>query len=65
MLTGPRTVSGQTLDEIAWRFYGKTTGCVELILEANPNLSKQPTILPSGLIIQLPDIPASLAFQGC
>lgn len=54
-----RTVEGQTLDEVAWRFYGKTTGCVELILEANPGLSKQAPILPSGLIIHLPEIPAS------
>ncbi|WP_420864440.1 tail protein X [Zooshikella ganghwensis] len=52
-----RTTQGQTLDEIAWRYYGHTDTVVENILEANPGLAKLPTILPSGTIINLPDIP--------
>lgn len=51
-----RTVQGETISHIAWREYGVSSGTVELILEANPNLCQLPAILPMNTLIQLPDI---------
>lgn len=52
------TRSGDMLDEIVWRVYGRTAGVVEQVLEANREirLSLQPPTLPAGLIITLPAI---------
>jgi phage tail protein X len=45
------------LDAICYRYYGEQVGAVELVLEANQNLSRQPELLPAGLLITLPDLP--------
>ncbi|WP_421780705.1 tail protein X [Kiloniella litopenaei] len=44
------------IDAICFKYYGFHQGTVELVLEANPGLAKQPSILPVGLVIELPDI---------
>lgn len=46
-----------TVDAICWREYGRSTGVVERILEANPHLSEFGPFIPMGTKIQLPDIP--------
>lgn len=53
------TREGDMLDDIAWRHYGYHAGTVEAILEANRDLSAHPPMLPAGLIITLPDMPAA------
>ncbi|MHA3078826.1 tail protein X [Acinetobacter sp. ANC 5502] len=51
-------VQGDTIDLICWRYYGRTAGIVEAVLEANPFLSEQAPILELGTPIFLPDLPA-------
>jgi phage tail protein X len=45
------------LDDICWRFYGRTQQTVESVLLVNPNLADLLPVLPEGLIILLPDLP--------
>jgi phage tail protein X len=45
------------LDNICWRYYGRTQQTVEAVLRANPNLAEMMPILPEGLEILLPDLP--------
>jgi phage tail protein X len=49
---------GDLLDAICKRHYGRET-LVPFVLAANPHLAKQPTILPAGLEITLPDVEAT------
>lgn len=60
MATKYRTKDGDMLDAICYRYYGIQSGAVELVLDANQNLSRQAEQLPAGLIITLPDfLPAT------
>lgn len=45
------------LDDICWRYYGRTQQTVEAVMIANPNLADLLPILPEGLTISLPDLP--------
>ncbi|ABB56784.1 tail protein X [Synechococcus elongatus] len=45
------------IDEICWRYYGRTEGTVEPVLEANPGLSDMLPILPGDVAIDLPELP--------
>ena len=45
---------GETVDEIAFRHYGRHNGTTEAILDANRGLVAQPLALPEGLEIILP-----------
>lgn len=64
-MTTYRTREGDRLDLIAWRHYGHLQGTVERVLEANPRLAEQhdPSRLPGGLLIRLPDAPAARAME--
>jgi phage tail protein X len=53
-----RTKDGEMLDAICYRYYGRSSGVVELVLAANQNLSRQAEQLPAGLVITLPDLPS-------
>ena len=46
------------LDHICWRYYGRTQQTVEAVMLANPNLAELMPILPGGVTILLPDLPA-------
>lgn len=52
------TKSGDMLDEIVGRFYGRTAGVIEQVLEANRSvrLSHQNPVLAAGLVLTLPDV---------
>lgn len=50
---------GDTVDAICWRYYGRTAGVTEAVLEANPGLAEQGAIIPHGTAVHLPDVPAS------
>ena len=53
------TREGDMLDDICRRIYGKQeAGQLEAVLEANPGLASQGFVLPSGLLIVFPDLPA-------
>lgn len=52
------TKDGEMVDQIAYRAYGYRPGAVEAVFEANPGLCEHPPLLPAGLVIILPDLPA-------
>lgn len=51
-----RTKDGDVLDAICARYYPGQTGATEVVLDANPNLADQGAILPSGIVVELPEI---------
>ncbi len=59
------TREGDTVDQIAWKFYGSTANrVVETVLEANRGLADHGPALPAGITIALPPLTASAAAQG-
>ncbi|MFW7382259.1 MAG: tail protein X [Oligoflexus sp.] len=50
------TVEGDVVDEICFRFYGRTRDVVEQVYAVNRHLSKYDVILPAGVKISLPEI---------
>ncbi|MBK1638977.1 tail protein X [Rhodothalassium salexigens] len=55
------TRAGDRLDQIALGHYGAQAGVVERILDANPDLllAGHGPVLPAGLRLVLPDLPAT------
>ncbi len=51
-----RTRDGDTLDWVCWRHYGKQSGAVEAVLEANRHLADEGPTLKGGIVIELPDL---------
>lgn len=59
------TRAGDTVDYVAWKFYGSTDNRVtEQVLEANPGLADQGAVLPAGMTITLPEISAPAKTTG-
>ena len=50
------TKDGDVLDAICWKYYGKTSGILEKVLEANHHLSELGMIFSAGVKISLPDL---------
>lgn len=44
-----------TVDAICWRYFGRTQGLTEQVLNLNPGLADQGPTLPHGLEIELPE----------
>lgn len=56
---------GDTVDLIAWRYYGRQDArVVEQLLAANPHLAGHGPVLPGGAELVLPEIQASTQSQG-
>ena len=54
------TKVGDTLDEIAYRYYGNTNNkVVERILKVNFGISQYEALLPAGVLIELPEVKQS------
>ena len=51
------TRDGDVLDLICHRHYGRQSGAVEAVLEANPRLADKGQVYPHGLRITMPDLP--------
>lgn len=49
-----QTQEGDMLDRVCFRYYRQEC-YVEAVLDANPNLSFYTVILPSGVVIELPE----------
>ncbi|AXX46030.1 tail protein X [Acinetobacter baumannii] len=49
-------IQNDTVDSICWREYGRSSGVVEMVLEANPQLAEFGVFIPMGTQIILPDI---------
>lgn len=45
---------GDTVDAICWRYYGRTQGIVEQVLQKNTGLADA-AILPHGTAVELPE----------
>lgn len=45
----------ETVDEIAYRLFGRTQGIVEAIYQNNPKLCQLPAKLPLGTQLTIPD----------
>ncbi|KGB03060.1 phage Tail Protein X family protein [Enterobacteriaceae bacterium ATCC 29904] len=54
-----RALQGDTLDAICARYYGRTEGAFEAVLDANPGLAELGAILPHGTAVEMPDVPSS------
>ncbi|MEG0885703.1 MAG: tail protein X [Janthinobacterium sp.] len=50
-----RTQQHDTVDALIWRYLGDGAGYVEQTLELNPGLAQHGAVLPSGLIVTLPE----------
>jgi len=50
-----RTQQHDTVDALIWRYLGDGAGYVEQTLELNPGLAQYGAVLPSGLIVTLPE----------
>jgi phage tail protein X len=60
-----RTSEGDTVDLIAWKYYGTQSGqVVEKLLAANAGLADRGPVLPAGLVITLPDMPTAGQSKG-
>lgn len=65
MATTYTTREGDTVDFIAWKFYGSTANqVVESVLAENRGLADLGAILPPGLQITLPEIQTPAKSQG-
>jgi len=51
-----RATQGDTLDAICWRYYGRTAGVVEQVLEANAGLASLGPVLPIGTLVRMPTV---------
>ena len=49
-------IQNDTINSICWRYYGRSTGVVEKVLESNSNLAEFDVFLPIGTSVYLPDI---------
>jgi len=53
-----RTIDGDVLDAVIKRFYGRGPDALAAVLDANPHIRHAPAVLPAGLEITLPHLPA-------
>jgi len=51
-----RTVDGEMLDDVCWRFYGRESAVPD-VLAANRHLADKGPRLPAGTLVRLPDLP--------
>lgn len=49
-------IQNDTIDSICWREYGRSSGVVEMVLAANPNIIEHGVFIPMGTAVLLPDI---------
>lgn len=51
-----KSIQNDTIDSICWRYYGRSSGVVEAVLDANPHLADIGVILPIATNVLLPDL---------
>ncbi len=52
-----KSLQGDTVDLICWRYYGRTAGVLEQVLDFNRGLADLGPVLPMGTLITLPPQP--------
>lgn len=55
-----KALQGDTVDQLCYRYYGKTQGITEAVLEANPGLCEGGPFLAAGQVVTLPDATQSV-----
>lgn len=60
MTVAIRTNQNDTVDALCWRFYGRTAGVTEAVLDTNPGLADHGPILPQGLVVNMPEAQTSV-----
>ncbi|NWB91598.1 tail protein X [Pseudomonas agarici] len=55
MATIVHAFQNDTVDALCWRYYGRTAGVTEAVLEANQGLADYGPVLPQGLPVQMPE----------
>lgn len=59
------TREGDTVDYIAWRYYGSTSNqLIEAVLLANPGLADYGPLLPAAIEVTLPEAQATSKTEG-
>ena len=59
------TRDGDTVEYVAWKYYGRQDGrIVEKVLEANPGIGDPGAVLPYGVAVTLPEIDTSAREDG-
>lgn len=53
------THDGDVVDALAFTVYGPAARSAEAVLAANPRLADFGPVLPAGLVVVLPDLPAA------
>lgn len=56
MATDYLTHDGDLLDAICWLHYGRQSGAVEAVLDANSGLADRGPVYPTGVLLTLPDL---------
>jgi phage tail protein X len=54
------TIDGDTVDDIAYGYYGENVGHTETILKANPGLAAVGPVLPAGMVVIIPPAPSEV-----
>lgn len=52
-----KSLQGDTVDLICWRYYGRTAGVLEQVIDTNKGLAALGPVLPMGTMITLPEQP--------
>ncbi|MEC7119618.1 MAG: tail protein X [Pseudomonadota bacterium] len=52
------TIQHDTVDQVCQRHLARTAGVTEQVMALNAHLANLPPVLPQGVLIRLPDIPA-------
>lgn len=58
-MTTVTSIAGETVDLICRRHYGDESGFAEAVYDANRGLAALGAILPSGVVILLPEVAAA------
>lgn len=54
------TLDGETLDFVIFRVFGRVNeGLLEQTYQLNPDLAEYGTVLPVGVVVKLPEVPAT------
>jgi len=60
-MTTIQSRNGDMLDAVVHRFYGRTDGTIEFVLEENPSLAQSGPVLTTGQKIHAPPLPPTAA----
>jgi phage tail protein X len=54
-----RSVQGDTIDLICYKYYGSVPGVIEKVMEANPVLAESGPLIAENTLVLLPEVSAA------